>query len=120
MRCWLTILIMNLFLVENRFALRDMPTYFPSKVQDIRDDELSWFRRAQLLAALNSFILNSIPVVVTVVSFGVYSLLGVLRFPLFMLPNLITQAERPTLSNVNVDVPVGSLVAIVGSTGEGI
>lgn len=51
--------------------------------------------------------LNSIPVVVTVVSFGVYTLLGgdltparaftslslfaVLRFPLFMLPNLITQ-----------------------------
>ncbi|VAH51986.1 unnamed protein product [Triticum turgidum subsp. durum] len=80
---------------------------FQSKVQDIRDDELSWFRSAQLLAALNSFILNSIPVVVTVVSFGVYSLLGgeltaakaftslslfaVLRFPLFMLPNLITQ-----------------------------
>ncbi|OEL34907.1 ABC transporter C family member 2 [Dichanthelium oligosanthes] len=155
---------------------------FQSKVQDIRDDELSWFRRAQLLAALNSFILNSIPVVVTVVSFGVYSLLGgdltpakaftslslfaILRFPLFMLPNLITQvvnckvslkrledlllaeerlllpnppidpelpaisikngyfswesqAERPTLSNVNLDVPVGSLVAIVGSTGEG-
>ncbi|XP_062185916.1 ABC transporter C family member 2-like isoform X2 [Phragmites australis] len=155
---------------------------FQSKVQDIRDDELSWFRRAQLLAALNSFILNSIPVIVTVVSFGVYSLLGgdltpakaftslslfaVLRFPLFMLPNLITQvvnckvslkrledlllaeerlllpnppidlelpaisikngyfswesqAERPTLSNVNLDVPVGSLVAIVGSTGEG-
>ncbi|CAL5025388.1 unnamed protein product [Urochloa decumbens] len=155
---------------------------FQSKVQDIRDDELSWFRRAQLLAALNSFILNSIPVVVTVVSFGIYSLLGgdltpakaftslslfaVLRFPLFMLPNLITQvvnckvslkrledlllaeerlllpnppidpelpaisikngyfswesqAERPTLSNVNLDVPVGSLVAIVGSTGEG-
>ena len=29
------------------------------------------------------------------------------------------QAERPTLSNVNLDVPVGSLVAIVGSTGEG-
>lgn len=155
---------------------------FQSKVQDIRDDEISWFRSAQLLAALNSFILNSIPVIVTVVSFGVYSLLGgdltpakaftslslfaVLRFPLFMLPNLITQvvnckvslkrledlllaeerlllpnppldpelpaisikngyfswesqAERPTLSNVNLDVPMGSLVAIVGSTGEG-
>jgi len=29
------------------------------------------------------------------------------------------QAQRPTLSNVNLDVPVGSLVAIVGSTGEG-
>ncbi|KAJ3698578.1 hypothetical protein LUZ61_002283 [Rhynchospora tenuis] len=155
---------------------------FQSKVQGIRNDELSWFRKAQLLAALNSFILNSIPVVVTVVSFGVYTLLGgdltpakaftslslfaVLRFPLFMLPNLITQvvnanvslkrleelflteervllpnppldpklpavsikdgffswesnAERPTLSNVNLDIPVGSLVAVVGSTGEG-
>lgn len=29
------------------------------------------------------------------------------------------QAERPTLSNINLDVPVGSLVAVVGSTGEG-
>ncbi|KAF3325693.1 ABC transporter C family member 2-like protein [Carex littledalei] len=155
---------------------------FQSKVQGIRNDELSWFRKAQLLAALNSFILNSIPVLVTVVSFGVYTLLGgyltpakaftslslfaVLRFPLFMLPNLITQvvnanvslkrledlfmteerlllpnppldpvlpaisikdgffswesnAERPTLSNVNLYIPVGSLVAVVGSTGEG-
>ncbi|WOK94771.1 ABC transporter C family member 2 [Canna indica] len=155
---------------------------FQSKVQVIRNDELSWFRSAQLLAALNSFFLNSIPVLVTVVSFGIYSLLGgdltpakaftslslfaVLRFPLFMFPNLITQvvnckvslkrledlllaeerillpnppidpelpaisikngdfswdpkAERPTLSNVNLDIPVGSLVAIVGSTGEG-
>ncbi|KAM3389844.1 hypothetical protein ACQJBY_011791 [Aegilops geniculata] len=87
---------------------------FQSKVQDIRDDELSWFRSAQLLAALNSFILNSIPVVVTVVSFGVYSLLGgeltaakaftslslfaVLRFPLFMLPNLITQVVNCKVS----------------------
>ncbi|KAI0495107.1 hypothetical protein KFK09_025254 [Dendrobium nobile] len=155
---------------------------FQAKVQSIRNDELSWFRKAQLLAACNSFILNSIPVVVTVISFGVFSLLGgdltpakaftslslfaVLRFPLFMLPNLITQVvnanvslkrledlflteervlmpnppldptlpaisirdgyfswdskeERPTLSNVNLDISVGSLVAIVGSTGEG-
>uniref|UniRef100_A0A8R7P4J3 ABC transporter C family member 2 n=1 Tax=Triticum urartu TaxID=4572 RepID=A0A8R7P4J3_TRIUA len=87
---------------------------FQSKVQDIRDDELSWFRSAQLLDALNSFILNSIPVVVTVVSFGVYSLMGgeltaakaftslslfaVLRFPLFLLPNLITQAVNSKIS----------------------
>uniref|UniRef100_A0A7N2LRG5 ABC-type xenobiotic transporter n=1 Tax=Quercus lobata TaxID=97700 RepID=A0A7N2LRG5_QUELO len=28
-------------------------------------------------------------------------------------------AESPTLSDVNLDIPVGSLVAIVGSTGEG-
>ena len=109
---------------------------FQSKVQTVRDDELSWFRKAQLLSAVclktaifqfplsfvvhfwlilglpfalqfNMFILNSIPVLVTVVSFGVFSLLGgdltparaftslslfsVLRFPLFMLPNIITQ-----------------------------
>lgn len=29
------------------------------------------------------------------------------------------QAVKPTLSNINLDVPIGSLVAIVGSTGEG-
>ncbi|KAF9620671.1 hypothetical protein IFM89_013971 [Coptis chinensis] len=155
---------------------------FQSKVQDVRSEELSWFRKAQLLGALNSFILNSIPVVVTVISFGMFTLLGgdltparaftslalfaVLRFPLFMLPNLITQvvnanvslkrleelflteerlllpnppldptspaisikngyfswdskAEQPTLSKINLDIPVGSLVAVVGSTGEG-
>ncbi|XP_059668430.1 ABC transporter C family member 2-like [Cornus florida] len=155
---------------------------FQSKVQSVRTDELAWFRKAQLLGACNSFILNSVPVVVIVVSFGLFSLLGgdltparaftslslfaVLRFPLFMLPNIITQvvnanvslkrleelllaeerillpnppldpglpaisikdgyfswdskAEKPTLSNINLDVPVGSLVAIVGGTGEG-
>lgn len=155
---------------------------FQAKVQSVRTDELSWFRKAQTLGALNSFLLNSIPVVVTVISFGMFTLLGgdltparaftslslfaVLRFPLFMLPNIITQtvnanvslkrledlllaeerillpnppldpglpaitikngnfswdakAERPTLSDINLDIPVGNLVAIVGSTGEG-
>lgn len=29
------------------------------------------------------------------------------------------QAEQVTLSNINLDIPQGSLVAIVGSTGEG-
>ena len=29
------------------------------------------------------------------------------------------QAERETLSNINLDIPVGSLVAVVGGTGEG-
>ncbi|KAG6755110.1 hypothetical protein POTOM_040924 [Populus tomentosa] len=176
---------------------------FQAKVQGVKDDELSWFRKASLLGACNSFILNSIPVMVTVISCGMYTLLGgnltpasaftslslfaVLRFPLFMLPNMITQvlssffivslivlltaeillmvvnanvslkrleelflaeerillpnplldpclpavsikngyfpwdskAERHTLSNINLDVPIGSLVAVVGSTGEG-
>ncbi|KHN47341.1 ABC transporter C family member 2-like [Glycine soja] len=155
---------------------------FQSKVQIVRNDELSWFRKASLLGACNAFILNSIPVFVTVITFGVFTLLGgdltparaftslslfsVLRFPLFMLPNTITQvvnanvslkrledlllaeerillsnpplepglpaisikngyfswdtkAERATLSNINLDIPVGCLVAVVGSTGEG-
>ncbi|RWR88755.1 ABC transporter C family member 2 [Cinnamomum micranthum f. kanehirae] len=30
-----------------------------------------------------------------------------------------SEAEKPTLSNINLDIPIGSLVAIVGSTGEG-
>ncbi|GMH26067.1 hypothetical protein Nepgr_027910 [Nepenthes gracilis] len=155
---------------------------FQSKVQGIRTNELAWLRKAQLLGALNNFILNSIPVVVAVVSFGIFTLLGgdltparaftslslfaVLRYPLNMLPNLITQAvnanvslqrmeelllaeerilmpnppldpglpaisirngcfswdsgaERPTLVGINLDIPVGSLLAIVGGTGEG-
>ncbi|KAG9158028.1 hypothetical protein Leryth_000183, partial [Lithospermum erythrorhizon] len=155
---------------------------FHSKVQNLRTAELSCIRQTQLLAACNTFILNSIPVLVTVISFGVFTLLGgdltparaftslslfaVLRNPLNMLPNLITQvvtanvslqrleelllaeekilspnpplesenpaisikngffswdskAERPTLSNINLDVQVGELVAVVGGTGEG-
>lgn len=30
-----------------------------------------------------------------------------------------SQAEKPTLSNINVEIPIGSLVAIIGGTGEG-
>jgi len=155
---------------------------FRSKVQTIRNDELSWFRKAQLLGSCSSFILRSIPVVVTVLAFGLYTLLGgeltatksfsslslfeILRFPLFMLPILIThvvnanvslkrledlflaeerilqpnppiqaglpaisikngtfswdkKAEKTTLSNIHLDISVGSLVAVVGSTGKG-
>ncbi|XP_052179623.1 ABC transporter C family member 12-like isoform X3 [Diospyros lotus] len=155
---------------------------FQSKLHSLRKDELSWFQKAQLLSACNTFILNSIPVLVTVTSFGMFTLLGgdltpsraftslslfaVLRFPLNMLPNLITQVanvnvslqrleelllaeerillpnppleptlpaisikngyfswdskvEKPALSNINLDIPAGSLVAVVGGTGEG-
>ncbi|CAL5361917.1 unnamed protein product [Camellia sinensis] len=30
-----------------------------------------------------------------------------------------SKAENPTLANINLDIPVGSLVAVVGGTGEG-
>jgi ABC-type multidrug transport system fused ATPase/permease subunit len=154
-----------------------------AKVLNVRDDEISWFRKAQLLAAVNSFFVrDAVPVLVTVVAFGSYTMLGgiltpakaftslsllaVLRFPLFMFPTLVTaainanvslkrlqelllaeehmlqenpplesgvpaisikngifswepNAGHPTLSNINLEIEVGSLVAIVGSTGEG-
>ncbi|KAL6198464.1 hypothetical protein ACLB2K_028253 [Fragaria x ananassa] len=155
---------------------------FQEQVQNIRNDELSRLRKAQLLSALNSFILNSIPAVVTVASFGAFTFLGgeltparaftslslfaVLRYPLYIIPNLLSQlvnanvslqrleelflteerilvpnpplepglpaisiqdgyfswdskAEKPTLSNINLNIPIGSLVAVVGGTGEG-
>nr|GEX49465.1 ABC transporter C family member 12-like [Tanacetum cinerariifolium] len=155
---------------------------FQSKIQTIRKDELLWLWKAQFLGACNNFILNSLPVLVAVISFGFFTLLGgeltpsraftslslftVLRTPLNTLPNLITQAvnayvslqrleelflaeertllpnpplepglpaisikngnfswdpnsPKPTLADINIDIPVGSLVAIVGGTGEG-
>ncbi|XP_062014646.1 ABC transporter C family member 12-like [Rosa rugosa] len=89
-------------------------TSFQQQVQNIRNDELSRFCKAQLLSALNSFILNSIPAVVTVTSFGAFtflggeltparaftslSLLAVLRFPLEMLPNLLIQVVNANVS----------------------
>lgn len=33
--------------------------------------------------------------------------------------SFLLQAEKPTLSNINLDIAVGSLVAVVGGTGEG-
>ena len=49
---------------------------FRSKVQTIRNDELNCFQKAQLLGSCNNFLLNSLPVFVTVLAFGVYTLLG--------------------------------------------
>jgi hypothetical protein len=41
-----------------------------AKVLNVRDDEISWFSKAQLLAAVNTFLANAVPVLVTVVAFG--------------------------------------------------
>ncbi|CAK9866172.1 unnamed protein product [Sphagnum jensenii] len=153
-----------------------------AKVLNVQDDEISWFSKAQLLAAVNTSFANAVPVLVTVVAFGSYTMLGgiltlakaftslslfvALRFSLTMFPTLVTaavnanvslkrlqelllaeehmlqensplesgvpailikngtfswepNAGHPTLSNINLEIEVGSLVAIVGSTGEG-
>ncbi|CAM6104569.1 unnamed protein product [Calypogeia fissa] len=171
--------ILNAMDIVKCYAWEDS---FRAKVSDIRTDEVGWFRKSQLVAAMNSFLLNSIPVCVTILAFGLYSLFGgdltpakaftslalfaVLRFPLYMFPSLVTQAvnanvslkrlqdlllaeervllpnppiepglpalaiedgtfawdtsiEKPTLSSISFEVPVGKLVAVVGGTGEG-
>lgn len=42
-----------------------------------------------------------------------------LQIGIFIFLSFYLQSEKPTLSNVNLDIPNGSLVAIVGGTGEG-
>ncbi|CAI5980420.1 unnamed protein product [Closterium sp. NIES-65] len=81
---------------------------FQSKVARVRADEMGQISKAQYIMAINFLLMSVVPVLVTVVSFGCYSLLGhqltaakaftsislfaVLRFPLYMFPNLITQS----------------------------
>ncbi|CAI5503205.1 unnamed protein product, partial [Closterium sp. Naga37s-1] len=88
---------------------------FQSKVARVRSDEMGQISKAQYIMAINFLLMSVVPVLVTVVSFGCYSLLGhqltaakaftsislfaVLRFPLYMFPNLITQVV-----NVNVSL----------------
>lgn len=68
---------------------------------------LTLYWPSTFLLQFNRFILNSLPIVVALISFGMFVLFGgdltparaftsislfaVLRFPLFMLPNIITQ-----------------------------
>ncbi|CAI5991998.1 unnamed protein product [Closterium sp. NIES-64] len=86
---------------------------FQSKVARVRADEMGQISKAQYIMAINFLLMSVLPVLVTVVSFGCYSLLGhqltaakaftsislfaVLHYPLHMFPSLITQEV-----NVNV------------------
>ncbi|CAL8165781.1 unnamed protein product [Prunus armeniaca] len=88
----------------------------------------------------NKMFQNSIPVVVTLTSLGMFTFLGGNLTParaftwlsLFAVlccmlsikhveqhPSRFLPAEKPTLSNIKLEIPVGSLVAVVGGTGEG-
>ncbi|CAM6067030.1 unnamed protein product [Sphagnum tenellum] len=85
-----------------------------AKVLNVRDDEISWFSKAQLLAAVNTSFANAVPVLVTVVAFGSYTMLGgiltlakaftslslfvALRFSLTMFPTLVTAAVNANVS----------------------
>ncbi|KAJ6886561.1 ABC transporter C family member 2 isoform X3 [Populus alba x Populus x berolinensis] len=120
---------------------------FQAKVQGVRDDELSWFRKASLLGAvLSSFFIVSLIVLLTaeILLMVVNANVSLKRLEeLFLAEERIllpkplldpwlpavsikngyfswdSKAERHTLSNINLDVPIGSLVAVVGSAGEG-
>ncbi|XP_030479473.1 ABC transporter C family member 12 [Cannabis sativa] len=155
---------------------------FKSCIENIRNEELSWFCKTQLLSTFNKFILNNISIFMSLISFGVFTLFGgdltparaftslslfqLLRYPFMSLPDLLSQivkanislqrieglllaeeivllpnpplqqdlpvisirdgyfswdtmVDKPTLSNINLDIREGSLVAIVGGTGEG-
>ncbi|CAI9599120.1 unnamed protein product [Staurois parvus] len=157
---------------------------FAQKVLEIRGKELSVLRKAAYLNALSTFAWTSAPFLVALTTFAVYvsvdeknildaetafvslSLFNILRFPLNMLPQVISnlaqasvsikriqnflandeldpdavnkdktipgnaitvhngtfswaRSNEPVLHNINLLVPTGSLVAIVGHVGCG-
>ncbi|KAJ6886546.1 ABC transporter C family member 2-like isoform X4 [Populus alba x Populus x berolinensis] len=99
---------------------------FQAKVQGVRNDELSWFRKASLLGV----VVNANVSLKRLEELFLAEERILLPNPLLdpWLPAVSikngyfswdSKAERHTLSNINLDVPIGSLVAVVGSTGEG-
>ncbi|XP_060863090.1 multidrug resistance-associated protein 1-like isoform X2 [Metopolophium dirhodum] len=157
---------------------------FEQKVLDIRGKEIKILRSAAYLSAANSFIWGCAPFLVSLVTFVVYvlsgdslildvqtafvslSLFNILRFPLTLLPMVVSSivqasvsaerintflnskeldpdsvthdsnendpiviengtftwgkpTEAPTLSNINLRVSSGQLVAVVGTVGSG-
>ncbi|XP_022169430.1 multidrug resistance-associated protein 1-like isoform X2 [Myzus persicae] len=157
---------------------------FEQKVLDIRGKEINVLRSAAYLTAATSFIWSCAPFLVSLVTFAVYvlsddshildaqtafvslSLFNILRFPISMLPMLVSNVVQssvsvkrinkfmnseeldpdsvthnsdekdplviengtftwgelnvaPTLSNINLRVSSGQLVAVVGTVGSG-
>eukprot|EP00898_Chlorokybus_atmophyticus_P000774 jgi/Chlat1/1698/Chrsp127S01927 len=103
--------ILNAMDIVKFFAWEDS---FKKKINDVRGSELSWLRKSSYLVAVNYFILGVVPVLVSVATFAVYSLMGnqltaakaftalalfgVLRMPLFTFPNLISQVTSCKVS----------------------
>lgn len=157
---------------------------FISKVMGFRNDELKQLKKAMYLKANYSFTLSCTPFFVSCATFAVYVLIGndltaekafvsialfnIIRFPLFILPMVIsniaqyivsvkriskflkgeeldttditriepsnecenaitikegsftwTEPEKPVLTELSLNVPCGSLTAIVGQVGTG-
>jgi ABC-type multidrug transport system fused ATPase/permease subunit len=80
---------------------------FLDRIMNVRRSELEWIKKNSLLNGFNAFVIGAVPVLVTVATFAVYismgnnltaataftsiSLFNVLRMPLIMLPQVITQ-----------------------------
>ncbi|KAL3564580.1 hypothetical protein D5086_033973, partial [Populus alba] len=99
---------------------------FQAKVQGVRDDELSWFRKASLLGAVVNANVSLKRLEELFLAEERIRLPNPLLDPWLPAVSIKngyfswdSKAERHTLSNINLDVPIGSLVAVVGSTGEG-
>ena len=88
---------------------------FQDKIRSTRGAELDWLLRSAKLRAANYFFISAIPIMVSVGSFAVFTILNpgqlnatraftsialfnVLRMPLFMLPNIITQLTKAGVS----------------------
>lgn len=150
----------------------------------IRERELSWLKKTSFARAANMFLISTNPVLLSVGSFGAFvlleggssldasiaftalSLFNTLRFPLLLLPQVISSlvegqvalnrlddflasdrivppprmglpsgprgprlaitngnfswdSKVPTLSDINIDIPAGKLVGVIGPTGSG-
>eukprot|EP00897_Mesotaenium_endlicherianum_P008662 jgi/Mesen1/7824/ME000417S07136 len=140
---------------------------FQKSVVAIRTEELHWLRKSQYLNALNNMLLNIVPVLVTVVGFGGFALLGgnltadraftaislfsvvQANVSLTRVQELLLAEERhldvfppsdsklpavefnggsfnwdpevvpPVLQDIQLQVPVGCLIAVIGGTGQG-
>jgi ATP-binding cassette, subfamily C (CFTR/MRP), member 1 len=93
---------------------------FQGKISDIRDEELAALRSSAYLRAIMTFLWMSTPLLVSMVTFIVYTVAGyeltpekaftalalfnILRFPLNMLPSVISGMVEASISLKRLDV----------------
>jgi hypothetical protein len=98
---------------------------FLDRIMNVRRSELEWIKKNSLLNGFNAFVIGAVPVLVTVATFAVYismgnnltaataftsiSLFNVLRMPLIMLPQVITQWTTAQVHNLIHSRPIFSL-----------
>lgn len=95
-------------------------TFFLQRITAIRAQELSILWKSFKLSALNTLVLQTVPTLVTIATFAMYVLLGntltankaftslslfsVLRFPLFQLPMVVSQAVKASVAFARLKV----------------